>query len=404
MKANCIVCQSGGPTCVLNASLYGVIKEAEKHEEIDKIYGAFYGIEGIINEEFIDLRTLDKENIELLKQTPGAFLKSVRHRLSEDINDEEYQMIYRFFQKYNIRYFYYIGGNDSMDTVAKLTKFFRQKNYSCSILGIPKTIDNDLLCTDHTPGYGSALKFVATAISEIKVDTSSYKKGRVTIVEIMGRDAGWLTAGSKLASLNQQGPDLIFLPESPFDTPTFLQQVNEIYQRKQNVLVCVSEGIKDANGEYVQNHLRRFAVKKDKFSHIQLGGIALYLTEIVKQELHLPTRAIELNLLQRCAVSLQAKTDVLEAIRCGKTAVKASLKMKTGKMVCLKRKNTIKYSVYCVLEEVDKIANQVKSFPQHWIVNGNNIAAAFIDYAHPLIQDDYPIQWEKGMPKFAKLK
>lgn len=398
-KSNGIVCQSGGPTSVINSSLYGVITEAKKHPEIERIYGSKNGIAGIINEDFIDLGLLDAENLELLKQTPSAILGSVRHCLSNDFADDEYQKILTFLKKYNIRYIYYIGGNDSMDTVAKLTNFLKKADYECCVLGVPKTIDNDLDITDHTPGYGSAIKYIASSINEIKEDTSCYKKGRVTIVEIMGRDAGWLTAASKLADLNGNGPDLIYLPETSFNLEKFLQDVTKIYACQNKVLVCLSEGIKDKNGGYVQNQ----QVQKDKFNHVQLGGVANYLTSIVKEKLGLPVRAIELNLLQRCASHISSLSDIKEAINCGKFAVKKSLQGHTGKMVIMKRKNAEKYLISYHLCNIEKIANKVKYFPAEWIVNDNDISNQFIDYALPLMDKEYKSKWKNGILLYTKL-
>lgn len=401
-KANCIVCQSGGPTSVINASLYGVIKEAKKHNQINNIYGALNGIVGVIEDKLIDLRKLDEENLDLLKQTPSAILGSVRHCLNTKF-DEEYKKILNVLQKHNIRYFYYIGGNDSMDTVAKLSAYLNEVQYSCFVIGIPKTIDNDLEITDHTPGYGSAIKYIASAINEIKEDTKCYIKGRVTIVEIMGRDAGWLTAATKLACLNQNAPDLIYLPEVAFDTEKFLQDVERIYQKQQKVLVCVSEGIKDKTGEYVQNQMRRYAVQKDKFSHIQLGGIAAYLTSLVKHKLNLPVRGIELNLLQRCASHIASESDIYEAIHCGEYAVIESLKQITGKVVIMRRENLKNYNLHYEMCDVNQIANKVKFFPKEWILNENDIHFDFISYALPLMDKQYHCIWKNGMVAYTKL-
>lgn len=403
VKGNCIVGQSGGPTCVINSSLYGVIKEAKKHFEIQKIYGSLNGIQGTIQDNLIDLTHLDPENFELLKQTPSAVLGSVRYCLNKNFSDTDYEKILQTFKKYNIRFFFYIGGNDSMDTVYKLSSFCQQVQYDCAVIGIPKTIDNDLILTDHTPGYGSAIKFIANSISEIKEDTSCYCNGRVTIVEIMGRDAGWLTAGSKLACLNGNAPDLIYLPEVAFDLDDFLKKINELYQKNRKVLVCISEGIKNQHGKYVVNDFV-YNNDNDVFGHMQLGGAASVLTHVVKEKLNIPVRAIELNLLQRCSSHIASGVDIHEAVHCGEYAIKQALNNQTGKMVVMSRKKGNRYGVYYHLKDIQLIANQTKFFPSEWIVNQCDISDQYIDYALPLISKEYPCKYKNGMVQFTKIK
>lgn len=398
MERNLIIGQSGGPTCVINSSLYGIIKEVIKHPEITRMFGTLNGIEGVINDNLIDLANFDEENLELLKQTPGAILGSVRYCLDNDFNHISYQKIYQTFKKHHIRYFLYIGGNDSMDTVYKLNNFFQKINYECYVLGIPKTIDNDLLYSDHTPGYPSAIKFIANSINDIKQDISCYKNGKVTIVEIMGRDTGWLTAGSKLAMLANNAPDLIYLPEVTFDINNFINDVKKVYQTNKKVLVCVSEEIKDENGQYLLKETNT----SDSFGHKQFGGVASSLAKIIQDKLHLPVRAIELNLLQRCFSSCMSNIDIKEAINCGKYAFKQILNKQTGKMVILKR-NPHKYQISYSLVNIEKIANKTKYFPKEWIINGHDISDEFINYAKPLIAKAYPCKCQNGLVKFAKL-
>ena len=402
-KANLVVGQSGGPTCVINSSLYGVIKEAIKNEKIDKVFGALNGVDGLINDRLVTLNDLDNENLELLKQTPSAILGSVRYCLKDDFNHEDYDKILQTFKKHNIRYFLYIGGNDSMDTVMKLSKYFKESDYECYVLGVPKTIDNDLVKTDHTPGYGSAIRFIANTVHQVKEDTLCYKDGRMTIIEIMGRDAGWLTAGSKLACLNGNNPDLIYLPESVFDIDKFLRKVQEIYDRKRKVLVCVSEGIRNENGEYILNVIGN-NVDSDVFGHAQLGGVANALAIFVKEKLNIPTRGIELNLLQRCSSNISSDSDIKEAANCGRHAVRYVTKQHTGKMVIMVRENSNSYKISYTLTDINQIANQIKFFPKEWIIDGCDISKEFIDYALPLINKDYKNKYENGMVKFASIK
>ena len=404
IKGNMLIGQSGGPTSVINASLAGAISEAMDNPNIEKIYGAINGVAGVLSENFYDFTNETKENLELLKVTPGAALGSVRYYLPDFTSlvsaSNDYHLLVSIFKKYNIRYFYYIGGNDSMDTCNKISRYLELVNYEAYVIGIPKTIDNDLPITDHTPGYGSAIKYVATTLSQIYLDTNSYKEGRVTVVEIMGRDAGWLAAGSKLACLNNCGPDLIYLPECPFDVDKFLKSVSKIYETNRKVLVVVGEGIKTKDGEYLLKY-RHFKAA-DGFGHLQLGGVAQVLCEIVGEHLHLPVRSIELNLPQRCAACILSKTDVEEAYNVGKHAVVYSTQGITNKMIIIKRTNNeISYDV----TDLENVAKLVKTVPATYInEEQNNITDKFIEYALPLIQGEMQITFENGLPKVYKLK
>lgn len=402
MKGNLVVLQSGGPTSVINSSLYGVIKQAKKENNIENIYGSLNGIDGIIDDNLINLSLEDENELKYLLTTPGAALGSTRHRLPSSLDDKIYESIYNCFVKHNIRYFILIGGNDSMDTASKVSDYFKTKDYKCNIMGVPKTIDNDLAITDHTPGYGSAIKYIANVFAEVKIDMSAYKKGKVTIVEVMGRDAGWLTAGSKLASLINCGPDLIYLPEVNFSLDKFLDDVKKIYESKKQVLVAVSEGINE-NGSYI---LEKYGnnVSKDNFGHSQLGGVAALLSSIVENRLNLPVRAMELNLPQRCASHLSSKTDILEASRCGMKAVKLAILNHSGKMVIMKRVSQKPYKI--VLDSIDlhQIANKIKKVDKNWIINGNDIANEFIDYAKDLIKGQIKYEYIDGLAHFVKLK
>lgn len=403
MKGSLLIGQSGGPTSVINASLAGCIVAAKQSNNIDKIYGTLNGISGILNKQIIDLGMESAETIELLKTTPGSILGSVRYKLKDYlVDDTDYKLIKEEFEKLNIKYFIYIGGNDSMDTCNKISKYFKHINFDCNVIGIPKTVDNDLVEIDHTPGYGSSIKYIATSVAEIYQDISCYQNGKVTIVEIMGRDAGWLTAGSKLASLTNNGPDLIYLPEHPFDMNEFLNKVKEIYNLKRHALVAVSEGIKDKENKYILEY--RTSNTTDNFGHLQLGGVAQILADFVNKELHLPNRSIELNLPQRCASHIASLTDINEAFNCGVNAIKFIIE-NTDKMITMKRVNNNPYEIVYDVVSLEKVANYVKQVPSNYIINnGSNISDDFINYALPLIQNEPTIKYQNGMIKFAKLE
>ena len=401
MEISCIIAQSGGPTAVINSSLLGVI-DAAKKMKIQHIYGALNGIDGILNERIIDLNSEDEKELAYLKNTPSAALGSVRLHLKDyRVDPTPYEKIREVFEKLNVHYFFYIGGNDSMDTCQKVAEYFKNNSYDCKVIGIPKTIDNDLVGTDHTPGFGSSVKYVTNVLSEIYLDTQAYKKGRVTVVEIMGRNAGWLTASAILTKVSNTPVDLIYLPEAPFDINLFLNKVKTIYEQKQKVLVAVSEGIKTKDGEYfLKNHMSN---KTDTFGHTQLGGVGQVLCEIVSEKLGLPVRAVELNLPQRASSHIASLTDIEEAYNCGKFALEQAVKGETGKMVVMNR--TDNYHIEYELMDIEGIANEVKVVPQEYInEDGDYIDDSFIDYALPLIQGDITIPFENGIVRFARLK
>lgn len=401
IKGACLIGQSGGPTAVINSSLAGVVMTALNNPNITNVYGALHGIQGVLDEQLIDFALEDPNEIELLKYTPSSALGSVRFFLEDyEQNKTVYEELLKVFKKYNIRYFFYIGGNDSMDSCMKINKYFKSVGYDCIVNGIPKTIDNDLCLTDHTPGYGSACKYIATTISEIYLDISAYKKGRVTIVEIMGRDAGWLTAASKIASINGCNPDLIYLPESKFNLNEFLEDIKTIYNEKKKVFVIVGEGIRDANGEYILNY--RNYNNNDSFGHLQLGGVASVLCEHVQNTFGFPVRAIELNLPQRCAAHLASNTDIEEAYMCGKAGVEYATQNITGQMITIERLDNSTRFGYVPLENV---AAKVKEMPSEFInEKGNHITDKYLEYVLPLIQGETKLKYENGLPRFARLK
>ena len=404
LKGNAIVGQSGGPTAAINATLAGVIRGALANPEyIEKIYGMRNGIEGFLDERLIDLSSAcsDEESLATLELTPAAALGSCRRKLkSVETDRETYNRILSLFKKYDIRYFFYIGGNDSMDTVLKLSCFMKENDYEMRIIGVPKTVDNDLAVTDHTPGFGSAAKFVATTIKEIRRDVSVYTVNAVTIVEIMGRDAGWLTASAALPSVCGDAPDLIYLPEVPFDPEQFLADVNKSLQNNPAVLVAVSEGIRLKNGEYVGAS----AEAVDAFGHKALSGAGKVLENLVKNRIGCKVRSIELNLPQRCAAHIASLTDITESVSTGKAAVQYAIAGETAKMIIMRRNVGAEYSVVFESADISGIANAVKPVPRHFInESGNGLTEECINYLAPLIVGEVSPVYESGMPKHIVL-
>ncbi len=405
LKGALIFGQSGGPTAVINSSAAGVFQEALKQEAITGVYGAAHGIKGILEEKFYDIRKEDPYELELLKTTPSSALGSVRYKLKNMEEDEtDYKRILEVFQKYNIRYFLYNGGNDSMDTCNKVSKYFQKVGYECRVLGVPKTIDNDLWGTDHCPGYGSAARYIATSIMEVYHDARVYDQGMITILEIMGRNAGWLTASAALAANAGYGPDLIYLPEIPFDLDRFFNDVNEVYRRQNNVIIAVSEGIRDKDGKYISEYGQELAYR-DSFGHVQLGGLAPTLVNILREKTNAKIRGIEFSLLQRCAAHLGSQTDVNEAAMAGQMAVRYAVEGKTDYMVAFEREAGPVYKCKTKLVKLEEVANKEKKIPREWINEaGNGLKKEFIDYALPLIQGASAPPLENSLPRFAKLK
>lgn len=407
LKGNAIVGQSGGPTAAINATLSGVIRGVSSSKNISKLYGMKNGIEGFLNEEIVDLSYLfgDEDKLSVLEATPASALGSCRVRLPNlDTVSEIYPKIFDIFKKYDIKYFFYIGGNDSMDTVYKLSEYAKLIDCEISIIGVPKTIDNDLPITDHTPGFGSAAKFIATAISEIATDCSVYEMNAVTIVEMMGRDAGWLTCAAALAKeYNGRGADLIYLPECPFYDNEFISAVEKQLETHPNVVVAVSEGIRYENGSYVGASNQSGMV--DVFGHKYLAGTAKNLEALVKSEIGCKVRSVELNLLQRCSSHLLSATDIEESIRIGVAAVELAESGKSGVMLIFVRKNTEKYEVEISSVPVSEVANKVKYVPKGFINDEkNNVTKLCIDYISPLILGERQIKYENGVPVHIRLK
>ena len=404
MVGNVIVGQSGGPTAVINSSLAGVYKTAIDRGA-PKVYGMLFGIQGFLDEQYIDLSDYIKNDldIEILKRTPSAFLGTCRYKLPAiHENQEIYVKIFEILNKLNVECFIYIGGNDSMDTIKKLSDYAILTGQTQKFVGVPKTIDNDLALTDHTPGYGSAAKYIATSTKEVIRDGLgfSYKKKLVTIIEIMGRNAGWLTGASALAKGEDcSGPDMIFLPELPFDVPDFVNKVRNLLEKQDTVGVAISEGIKLADGRYVSEQSGN-ADYVDAFGHKQLTGSANYLANVISAEIGCKTRAVEFSTLQRSASHLASRVDINEAFMVGGAAVKAADEGDSGKMVVIDRVSDDPYQSATGIYDVHKIANGEKLVPREWITkDGTYVTQEFIDYVRPLIQGDYPSVMVGGIPR-----
>ncbi len=404
-ECNVLVAQSGGPTTVINSSLAGVIAGALADQKVNKIYGARHGIVGVLKEDLVALDEVFGGNEELLGQlkiTPSMYLGSCRHKLANiDQSTEEYDKIFEVFEAYHIEYFFYIGGNDSMDTVAKLSKYAEEKGKKINIIGVPKTIDNDLVGIDHTPGFGSAAKYIATSFLEMAHDTYIYNTDSVLIVEVMGRNAGWLTASAALARNSYQvAPHLIYLPEVAFSSEEFLSEVRRLVKEKHQVIVAVSEGIKDENGEY----LSAKSATVDGFGHAQLSGTGKYLEELVKNEIGCKVRSVELNVLQRCAAHTSSLTDIEEAFLLGKEAVRKAAEGHTSKMVILTRTSNAPYTVEYGTIDVAEVANHEKKIPREWINEaGNDVTEELVEYIRPLIMGEPEIPYVNGIPQYMLL-
>lgn len=404
-QKNCMVAQSGGPTAAINASLAGVIAGVRESSMYDTVYGSLNGINGLLNEDFINLTELmaqDPAYLERLSRTPAMYLGSCRHRLPDYMDDDSpYVFIFRQFQKLEIEAFFYIGGNDSMDTALKLAEYGQKIGSSVRIIGIPKTIDNDLCETDHTPGFGSAAKYVASSLLEIAHDTFIYAVKSVTIVEIMGRDAGWLTAAAALARNEYNtAPHLIYLPEVPFDPEDFLLDIKRLLFKHNNIIVAVSEGIRDTAGNYISASEQSV----DTFGHNQLSGVGKTLEFLVKQKLGIKVRSIEINVLQRCAAHLASQTDLDESFEFGKKAVALSEEGVTASMVTVHRISNSPYSVEYGYAEIKNIANEARTVPLEWISPAaNDVEQPLIDYLFPLIQGESAVEYKNGLPVYMNV-
>lgn len=400
---NMLVAQSGGPSAAINATITGVIDAGIASDQVGHVYGARNGIKGVLNENFVNLDEVcdTKEKRDLLSVTPAAALGSCRWKLKDPKeNAEEFEEIIRILRKNNIGYFVYTGGNDSMDTVYKLSIYCKENNIDdIKVMGAPKTIDNDLGETDHCPGFGSAAKFIATAFTEIACDCFVYDVPSVTIVEVMGRNAGWLTASSALARTEERRvPQLIYLCEKVFDEEKFIEDVNKALEKENNIIVAVSEGVKDATGHYVGEETK--SGKEDAFGHKYLSGIGKYLEGLVGNRIGCKVRSVELNILQRCAGYMLSETDIIESRNLGAFAAVSAIRGESGKMSALKRICDDPYQVEIELADLSKIANFEKKVPMEWInEEGNDIKDDLLTYLKPLIQGEVQISYENGVPR-----
>ena len=393
---NMVYIQSGGPTSVINTSLYGAIKEARKHpEDIDHIYGSLNGVEGLIDDRLIDIGAEDDEQIELLLQTPGSILGTTRRKLPKNYYDPIYMKIVETLKKHQIEYVFVNGGNDSMDTCSKLTKLTQELGLDISVIGVPKTIDNDLACTDHSLGFPSAAKYIVNTINALSMDACCFKVGKIHIVEIMGRNAGWLTAAADVLPPETR-PHLFYLPENSFDVEEFLVDVKKVYEKYGYAMVCISEGL----------HFKREnqSLRVDGFGHVQLGGAAAGLCEIVERRLDLPTRAVELSLTQRACPLAISLVDREEAIRTGEAAVQAALAGRTGQMVVFKRVSQKPYKIEMELVDVSEVANAESIIRPSMMVDRTRMSQEFRDYVSPLIVGEAPVTYKNGIAVMANWK
>lgn len=402
LEGNCLIAQSGGPTSVINASLAGAVTEALNYECIEEIYGGLNGVLGILNEQLVDLAAESQQNIRGLRYTPGAALGTCRYKLKKQ---SDFDRVLQVFEAHNIRYFFYAGGNDSQDTADKISKLAAERGYALRVIGIPKTIDNDLVTTDHTPGYGSVIKYIATTVKEIACDNQGMgQHDLVQIIEVMGRNAGWIAAGAALAKRRDDpnaAPHLIYLPEVAFTPEKFLADVQRVLQKEKYCVVVVGEGLVDGDGNFVSTDSQG----ADAFGHSQLGGAGEYLRRLAEEGLQVKARSVKLGMAQRAAVHCSSQTDNDEAFLAGQAAVRAAIAGETDKMVTLLRGDGDTYTCETGLAALSEIANGVKKLPEAWInEDGVSMNYNFYKYALPLIQGEVKVPFENGVPELIKLR
>ena len=403
LKGACIIGQSGGPTSVINASAYGVIRTALDSGCITKVYGAAHGIKGVLDDVLYDMGQEDAKELEYLLYTPSSALGSCRYKLKDSAEDDsDYKRILEIFKKYDVRYFFYNGGNDSMDTCNKISKYMKKVGYECRVMGIPKTIDNDLFGTDHCPGYASAAKYIATSVMEVSRDAHVYDTGMITIIECMGRHAGWLTAASCLARQEDMvAPHLIYLPEVDFSVEQFVSDVKAKLEEYNSIIVVVSEGIHDKDGNYISAQHS----KVDEFGHAQLSGTGAYLKSVIEKEIGCKVRALEPSVIQRSAGHISSLTDVEEAFNLGTIAVRAAVSGKSGVFSTLRRISDKPYSVEYSTENVAVVANTEKLVPRSWInPEGNDVTQDMVDYLRPLIEGVVQTPYRNGLPDYIDVR
>ena len=402
LRGACIIGQSGGPSSVLNATAYGMISAALASPDITNVYGASHGIKGVLDEILFDMAEESPSELKYLPYTPSSELGTCRYKLADPYEDTEmFDRLLDVFKKHDVRYFFYNGGNDSMDTCEKISRYMDMVGYECRVVGVPKTIDNDLFGTDHCPGYGSAAKYIATSIAEVWKDACVYDTGTVVVLEIMGRHAGWLTAASSLATLTGCGPDLIYLPETDFCLDQFLNDIARVRADRGSAIIAVSEGIHYSDGTFVSEAV---ASATDGFGHAQFGGLSARLAALIKEQLGIKVRNIEYNLLQRCASHCASKTDIEEGIMVGRDAVMRAVSGETGIMVGLQRAPSAEYNCITAPVPLAAAANCERLIPTDWINrDGNGLNEKFYDYALPLIAGEPDRPTEDGLPRFARL-
>lgn len=403
---NCLVAQSGGPTAVINASVVGVIEGNIEGRYYDKVFGGINGIEGILKSNLIDLTELTEEELKIFKYTPSSGLGSCRYKIKDYmVNDEEYVKFFKILDEHEIQTFFYIGGNDSMDTVNKFSEYAKLHNIDKQIIGIPKTVDNDLMITDHTPGYGSAAKYIAQRTLEAYLDSSVYIHNGIVILETMGRDTGWLAASSTLARINGKPvADFIYLPEVEFCQEQFIKDIRRVYEKKNKVFIVASEGLKNSSGKYL-SEIENDRVQ-DEFGHAQLGGLGGYLKSIIDDaNITSRVKVLELGVSQRAAMSSASDTDINSAYTVGYHAYKYSSEGDTGFMVAIKRTSNNPYKIETFKTEPLNIANHIKYFPLEWITKeNNNISEEAFSYISPLIMGEPDIVIENGLPKYIEFE
>lgn len=405
LKGACIFGQSGGPTSVINASAFGVFDEAFKNPNITRVLGAANGIKGILNDNLYDIGFEAQNELKNLPYTPSSALGSCRYKLADyEKDDTDYKRVLEIFKKYDVKYFFYNGGNDSMDTCNKISKYLKKVGYECNVIGVPKTIDNDLFGTDHCPGFGSAAKYIATSCMEVYHDARVYDTGTIIVMEIMGRNAGWLTAAASIATHMGAGPDLIYMPECDFELDKVMEEIKAVYNKTGNCFIAVSEGIKDKDGVFIAEYASKDGAV-DAFGHKQMGGAGAFIASEIKEKIGAKTRAIELSLLQRCAAHCASQTDIDEAILAGREAVRLATEGHTDKMVAFERNSkSLPYVNMIKAIPLTDVANTEKKFPMEWInENKNGIKRDFLPYALPLIEGETKLLWQSGLPRFAHL-
>ncbi len=394
LKGNALFAQSGGPTAVINSSIAGAITEAQKHKDITNMYGSINGVLGVLNENFIDLNKESKKNIELLSVTPSSALGSSRHKLK---NAEDFDKLLNVLKAHNIRYFFVAGGNDSMDTANKVHELAVKEKYELRVMGLPKTVDNDLPVTDHCPGYGSVARWLALAVRDAGLDTEAiYTSDTIKVIETMGRNAGWITASTALArQRDNDAPHLILLPEIPFNQDKFITEVEKVYSKLGYVVITCCEGLKDENGEYLTASKRN--IDMDKFGHKQLGGVGETLVSIIAEKLKIKARCDKPGTIQRVSGIAQSSTDRAEAYLSGTMAVKHAVEGKSGYMVTLVREANEPYKCGTGLSELVNIANKERKVPKEFIAaSGTWVTKEFLKYVTPLIGG--------SLPEYARLE